>query len=229
MRPSQRRAGGSSPRPWGTHKNKLSFGHLWRFIPTPVGNACWWAAGCARKAVHPHARGERTSLRSMNIPSSGSSPRPWGTLPHPPAIDHQQRFIPTPVGNALEKPTTGGGPTVHPHARGERKPVARWIDPWCGSSPRPWGTPPDNTTERDIDRFIPTPVGNAAAAARPHQLNPVHPHARGERATASYAATPQNGSSPRPWGTQRMQVVDGQVNQFIPTPVGNAGADGMGA
>src|SRR5690606_2761473 len=99
--------------------------------------------------LHPHARGEH----------HGRS-RQWARC---------LRFIPTPVGNtdaiaSLRSLTRASSPrpwgtrerskgthgriALHPHARGEHRPV--------GGAAAP------------LHRFIPTPVGNTSAAATPH-------------------------------------------------------------
>ena len=51
---------GSSPRPWGTRRNRGEKGGSERFIPTSVGNTssiCWFYES---STVHPHVRGEHT-------------------------------------------------------------------------------------------------------------------------------------------------------------------------
>ena len=111
---------GSSPRPWGTQPRGQAIELLRRFIPTPVGNTGRARPVAASRAVHPHARGEhQPGIRSADDelrfiptpvgntrhtsqhgwPTSGSSPRPWGTRRQ--ALHHvgRLRFIPTPVGN----------------------------------------------------------------------------------------------------------------------------------
>ena len=70
---------GSSPRPWGTHRQRHRRAGCQRFIPTPVGNTAQADRRRGRAAVHPHARGEHRR----------ASARRCGT----------RRFIPTPVGN----------------------------------------------------------------------------------------------------------------------------------
>ena len=91
-----------------------------------------------------------------------------------------------------------------------------------GSSPRPWGTRPSEGIAVQLDRFIPTPVGNAASPRAPPPGATVHPHARGEREGKKERVSVNIGSSPRPWGT--LVPVGGKVDvvRFIPTPVGNA-------
>ena len=70
---------GSSPRAWGTdHPRRLAVAQR-RFIPTRVGNRLMRLAPSGRRSVHPHARGEQLAVNSIMPPTSGSSPRAWGT------------------------------------------------------------------------------------------------------------------------------------------------------
>ncbi|CAB1083947.1 hypothetical protein D1AOALGA4SA_11481 [Olavius algarvensis Delta 1 endosymbiont] len=110
--------------------------------------------------VHPHACGEHTLGWCCNDSQSGSSPRLWGTLGRPTGPMLRDRFIPTPVGNTPNTASAMPVPPVHPHACGEHTrqkwpPVAN-----SGSSPRLWGTLVPVRTEKQRERFIPTPVGN---------------------------------------------------------------------
>ena len=233
---------GSSPRPWGTRKAKAIRAGSYRFIPTPVGNACHVSPQTGSASVHPHARGERRMGGDPWARLNGSSPRPWGThfvAPH--SLDHP-RFIPTPVGNAVGAPCAVRTGPVHPHARGERPSSPGTMSAASGSSPRPWGTlrpkhqkgAADGSSPRPWGthcprpwqpaqpRFIPTPVGNAAWSPSGGRGTPVHPHARGERTTESPRVTPPCGSSPRPWGTLVWFHRRVHSQRFIPTPVGNA-------
>ena len=172
----------------------------------------------------------------------GSSPRPWGTPGHRRRGADACRFIPTPVGNTAARPGPAWGSPVHPHARGEhsrhqRGPVLRH-----GSSPRPWGTPAHEWVQHGRCRFIPTPVGNTAAASRASSASsgssprpwgtqapagwdparlPVHPHARGDHVARCGNLHRLRGSSPRPWGTRAPSNPRHHVPRFIPTPVGN--------
>ena len=56
---------GSSPRPWGTPGLGLCNENGNRFIPTPVGNTSRPRTSCGWWTVHPHARGEHTSLNPL--------------------------------------------------------------------------------------------------------------------------------------------------------------------
>ncbi len=178
----ERRAhAGSSPRTWGTLEPCKCVHLRTRFIPTHVGNAREHAADAGRRAVHPHARGERCRRPGGRVMFAGSSPRTWGTRIGSRGMAVKRRFIPTHVGNAH----------------------AGWLMPRVdyGSSPRTWGTLFQSQFGSLHCRFIPTHVGNAAMRRRPSTSRAVHPHARGERGDERQRAIHVHGSSPRTWGT----------------------------
>jgi len=213
---------GSSPRPWGTRRRGRFVVGLGRFIPTPVGNAFRGSPGASAGSVHPHARGERPSARRCGRFCAGSSPRPWGTRVEGLFHIHQHRFIPTPVGNASCSFGIRAWMSVHPHARGERAASLAGVESEAGSSPRPWGTHVEPISGQPVERFIPTPVGNASPVLEDPVTSTVHPHARGERADNASEIVALNGSSPRPWGTLLTKRLLRLLGRFIPTPVGNA-------
>ena len=94
---------GSSPRPWGTQVQALRGRCEQRFIPTPVGNTSAWRRSSGRPSVHPHARGEHIARATQPVHQFGSSPRPWGTRLAQLVASTASWFIPTPVGNTLER------------------------------------------------------------------------------------------------------------------------------
>ncbi len=174
-----------------------------------------------RPSVHPHARGEHANAGYMLRPDAGSSPRAWGThlqfKPNGPLL----RFIPTRVGNTpipVQKP---GRETVHPHARGEHRCGGGKTRFFRGSSPRAWGTLYLNKSRPPLLRFIPTRVGNTNPSAGKTCNKAVHPHARGEHINPAMGAMPEDGSSPRAWGTQCNAKEGKWTLRFIPTRVGN--------
>src|SRR2546425_412416 len=92
---------GSSPHAWGTQACTWPLYWLLRFIPTCVGNT--WTPGTAKlhNSVHPHMRGEHSSLFLCATYTIGSSPHAWGTHPYADGNGYTSRFIPTCVGNTL--------------------------------------------------------------------------------------------------------------------------------
>ncbi len=111
--------------------------------------------------------------------------------------------------------------SVHPHARGEHRLGRRHVFGMDGSSPRPWGTLGRLVLVAGAGRFIPTPVGNTAAAPACRRSPSVHPHARGEHQKLPLQLESRHGSSPRPWGTLKTSHLCRWYRRFIPTPVGN--------
>ena len=196
------RAGGSSPRLWGTHMILTAYVTRWRFIPTAVGNAAWGKTRPEARPVHPHGCGERYILFAQKLIRFGSSPRLWGTHSRNLPPSSQNRFIPTAVGNApTSLPTTA---------------------PPSGSSPRLWGTPSILMIGVWIMRFIPTAVGNAFIGRNVNQPKTVHPHGCGERGRFFSPFVIRIGSSPRLWGTHIGVIHPRSTARFIPTAVGNA-------
>ena len=172
---------GSSPRTWGTLISIESRGVSLRFIPTHVGNAWRCTDRRSQSPVHPHARGERRRCKNEGFDPYGSSPRTWGTQFVVHAGEKFWRFIPTHVGNAPRTQSPRQPESVHPHARGERKPSTFKSHKFNGSSPRTWGTHEMRMRLMQAERFIPTHVGNALFSHSPFFSVAVHPHARGER------------------------------------------------
>ena len=112
-----------------------------RFIPTRVGNTCRAVPTPRWLSVHPHARGEHDDPAEQRGERVGSSPRAWGThdLRRPGA--EPDRFIPTRVGNTIQRSARRAELPVHPHARGEHARPKSATATAVGSSPRAWGTP----------------------------------------------------------------------------------------
>ncbi len=199
-----------------------------RFIPTHVGNAWPGTTSGSSSPVHPHARGERGGLKMASKRRDGSSPRTWGTLFRFGLRWRHDRFIPTHVGNARTPGRRPRATPVHPHARGERARAARRISRILGSSPRTWGTQLFSFCAPQVFRFIPTHVGNARSTTGRRPMSTVHPHARGERRARRRETSPNNGSSPRTWGTLWGDRNADVLVRFIPTHVGNASAPRTG-
>ena len=157
------------------------------------------AAGSA--PVHPHARGEHAVTRS--------------------AICAAARFIPTHVGNTLQRVLFGHLYPVHPHARGEHSIWAATCTTFRGSSPRTWGTHRLGLRSRLGSRFIPTHVGNTLSPGSRSGTGSVHPHARGEHYRALIGVTALS-VHPHARGEHPRQLVCWSCPcRFIPTHVGN--------
>ena len=212
---------GSSPRAWGTPAGAARGPCCERFIPTCVGNTRAYCPlpGCA--AVHPHVRGEHLHALPILPPSTGSSPRAWGTRRLDKNAFRLFRFIPTCVGNTAPYRRVNRANPVHPHVRGEHERGPASAVCANGSSPRAWGTPTDTIAGHGHGRFIPTCVGNTPRAQIKRRIRAVHPHVRGEHTGRAVDRDGVAGSSPRAWGTHRGARGQPRRPRFIPTCVGN--------
>ncbi len=212
---------GSSPRPRGTLVGERDLVEPVRFIPAPAGNTIAAIRSAPVSPVHPRARGEHSRGLPVYVQAHGSSPRPRGTPAQHGRRLQKARFIPAPAGNTNQNSRVWEANEVHPRARGEH--VARWSTspPGFGSSPRPRGTPRDRGLEARRCRFIPAPAGNTRSSRGSRTRWPVHPRARGEHRVRWYSAQALVGSSPRPRGTPKREVVGGGAARFIPAPAGN--------
>ena len=214
---------GSSPRTWGTAAPFRPRKRRSRFIPTYVGNSYSKIGRIPVWPVHPHVRGEQSTMYPLNTTRIGSSPRTWGTDDRVPHGDGVRRFIPTYVGN--------------------RQNCRSWNTLRSGSSPRTWGTGritffahpfvgfiPTYVGNRSVraawscrdERFIPTYVGNRTSAECASAAPAVHPHVCGEQEPPVRAAPNTPGSSPRMWGTEPLHAAALSALRFIPTYVGNS-------
>ena len=159
---SRERAGGSSPRVWGTPSGSTGpLIHI-RFIPTRVGNTSRTSLSAPLRSVHPHACGEHLVASVHAASAIGSSPRVWGTRRRRACCRWSRRFIPTRVGNTRSDAPLRNSLTVHPHACGEHRACRFPAQALRGSSPRVWGTRGINLPQSFEHRFIPTRVGNTA-------------------------------------------------------------------
>ncbi len=152
---------------------------------------------------------------------TSSSPRMWGTPSPSFTLLPRGRFIPTHVGNTSTATTSVRATTVHPHACGEHAIADPGKNSAYGSSPRMWGTQAYRLIPTVIPRFIPTHVGNTVPRKSPSGWRTVHPHACGEHSLPTGARMLPAGSSPRMWGTLRIDLLRIELRRFIPTHVGN--------
>jgi len=150
-------------------------------------------------AVHPHARGDKTSGAPLWTGAVGSPPRAWGQVRRecdcrqrrgsPPrawgqvvarvAGGQPHRFTPTRVGTRVPHPSQCESRPVHPHARGDKLPPIKRTAKGIGSPPRAWGQDLPRTPWR---RF--------------------------------------HGSPPRAWGQGAVPSVSSAIQRFTPTRVG---------
>ena len=213
---------GSSPRTRGTARRVARGRRAGRFIPAHAGNRPR-RGGCGRRgSVHPRARGEQPSWRSIALISTGSSPRTRGTVRHPAWPGARRRFIPAHAGNRATCTCSSAYPPVHPRARGEQLYHLTVTGNVTGSSPRTRGTDGHRGDLRLRNRFIPAHAGNSAARTCPTCAPAVHPRARGEQFSADGSKLSVSGSSPRTRGTVHHTAVPVFAERFIPAHAGNS-------
>ena len=171
---------GSSPPAWGACSRAAGRVSGGRFIPTCVGSIQRPRFGSRAGPVHPHLRGEHSSVVGLINIKSGSSPPAWGALHGKGVFFRGARFIPTCVGSITVQLLRCKSRTVHPHLRGEHPGLTANRSAISGSSPPAWGA---SITQAELDeafRFIPTCVGSIRTGFHFNRRAPVHPHLRGE-------------------------------------------------
>ncbi len=233
---------GSPPRAWGAVEQVREGVHEHRFTPTGVGSSLPSASGPWGSSVHPHGRGEQRLQCPGLCQSVGSPPRAWGAGPRKRERRSAPRFTPTGVGSRVGSALWASQIRVHPHGRGEQ--CQMWAeDPdGRGSPPRAWGagllpfwrgggglgfTPtgvgsrarPAHRGHRR--RFTPTGVGSRSHGSRPRRSSTVHPHGRGEQASALLDCWTVIGSPPRAWGAVNVYAETDGLDRFTPTGVGS--------
>jgi len=160
---------------------------------------------------------------------SGSSPHAWGTHLDDISLSQLVRFIPTCVGNTVQRIAIRCAETVHPHMRGEHHSLSDLADHVVGSSPHAWGTHTLLTNATASDPVHPHMRGEHAGGAADQQASVRFiPTCVGNTATTSLPACPVCGSSPHAWGTHELYGPRWQRKRFIPTCVGNTPSGGGG-
>ena len=125
------------------------------------------------------------------------------------------------MGNTSISLLTACSPSVHPHICGEHSHLVDNIYHRHGSSPHMWGTHSETPFHREVERFIPTYVGNTLWSMVRMFLLTVHPHICGEHKILLIFGFRGNGSSPHMWGTLSHRAPHFDHLRFIPTYVGN--------
>ena len=173
-------------------------------------------------AVHPHGRGDNSSVAATGGNAIGSPPRAWGQLARLGAAPAPLRFTPTGVGTirTLRKfagrltrfTPTGVGTiaaqlrrvvvdSVHPHGRGDNVGFVFWTAWRVGSPPRAWGQFRMSTARRGFGTVHPhgrgDNCGNTLTRADRRWFTPT---GVGTMIIAFRVHTLAPGSPPRAWG-----------------------------
>ena len=150
-----------------------------RFTPTRVGTACRGTGKARCEVVHPHSRGDSVSHVQRGGVAWGSPPLAWGQRRDGCRLPDRCGFTPTRVGTAFAGDRRWGRSPGHPHSRGDSVPAVMRTRAASGSPPLAWGQRELLSLTNLKDRFTPTRVGTAPAAASDSQTIRVHPHSRG--------------------------------------------------
>ena len=92
---------GSSSHAWGPPPSGESITVIHRFILTCVGTTGCFYRRSNNVAVHPHMRGDHSSVSKPNSIDLGSSSHAWGPRRHPARSVATARFILTCVGTTV--------------------------------------------------------------------------------------------------------------------------------
>ena len=190
---------------------------------SPLARGTLWAfqLGTRERAVHPHSRGEHFGGAMLAGSFPGSSPLARGTRRPLRGDKPSHRFIPTRAGNTSGIPCPFYRSAVHPHSRGEHKPIPFPAQRISGSSPLARGTREDGRRRLAGNRFIPTRAGNTSQEVAVMTTATVHPHSRGEHSLRMEHHRPGIGSSPLARGTHLFPGGGRDCGRFIPTRAGN--------
>ena len=150
---------GSPPHAWGQSNPTPYMMAKHRFTPTRVGTMTIVVSICNQRTVHPHTRGDNETYSVDVTGYSGSPPHAWGQSCHRRASTAPSGFTPTRVGTILPQAGEHGAVGVHPHTRGDNRPVLTMRIRVFGSPPHAWGQLWIRLREDGIWRFTPTRVG----------------------------------------------------------------------
>ena len=155
------RAEGSSPRVWGQANG---------------GYTQLWLAG-----DHPHAYGDKKTVKAYTHICLGSSPRVWGQVSFVNCLFKLLRIIPTRMGTRKQSMRKLVCPWDHPHAYGDKGRSTTLLYYLIGSSPRVWGQVTFDFPFMSCIRIIPTRMGTSNKADTRNGKMGDHPHAYGDK------------------------------------------------
>ena len=158
--------------------------------------------------VHPHSRGENSTLTVGRQPEYGSSPLARGKLGGGTLLALLLGFIPTRAGKMLRS-------LLMPRLLRGSSPLAR------GKSARP-------SLPYPVMRFIPTRAGKIQGRSGTRHPGSVHPHSRGENSSVTWSLLSPLGSSPLARGKWLRSGETRTLIGFIPTRAGKMVCRGEG-
>ncbi len=144
---------------WGQVRAQDRFYGTLPIIPTRVGTSYRQTKFFGIARDHPHACGDKSSIRKSARGNLGSSPRVWGQDEVVLTEVKSDGIIPTRVGTSLAFVQKHAVGQDHPHACGDKLHVSEHTSRKRGSSPRVWGQDRALGLGLLIHRIIPTRVG----------------------------------------------------------------------
>ena len=130
---------------------------------------------------HPHACGDKETVKKSGYKNAGSSPRVWGQEVIAAAGLAGAGIIPTRVGTRYRQEDIYQRREDHPHACGDKVNTAGTTLKDQGSSPRVWGQVDKYSYRRRKTGIIPTRVGTRVYHTLPYNYAWDHPHACGDK------------------------------------------------
>ena len=174
----------------------------------------------ARRAVHPHMRGDNGATACRPPEGHGSPPHAWGQYEFREINPSTDRFTPTCVGTIVTRWTRHRDKAVHPHMRGDNALKDLNLEEIDGSPPHAWGQYLLEQEEEPAQRFTPTCVGTIQGRGGQGHAGAVHPHMRGDNGFNHESRYPVTGSPPHAWGQSKTAHKSPYIWRFTPTCVG---------
>ena len=177
-----------------------------RIIPTRVGTRVNATVAKQYDEDHPHACGDKQTVKLHLVFTTGSSPRVWGQDFYWGTGGGFKRIIPTRVGTSLFAERNQKQFEDHPHACGDKVGSQFSMLVIKGSSPRVWGQVCTYWIIIFDERIIPTRVGTSYRNAVKAEQDRDHPHACGDKQDTT-KVTPRREDHPHACGDKRMKTL----------------------
>ena len=192
-----------------------------RIIPADAGSTSCRLPNVLRITDHPRGCGEHEPAFTLNVISSGSSPRMRGALSWLACTICQSRIIPADAGSTPTSRVCDVSIQDHPRGCGEHPTQIdrSWMSE--GSSPRMRGAPGQRRAGRVRRRTIPADAGSTSPCRCRGWRRRDHPRGCGEHITFAYRTSTGLGSSPRMRGAQPMQPQPLLLPRIIPADAGS--------
>ena len=192
-----------------------------RSTPTCVGTTAARIQALGPPAVHPHMRGDNTRSGTRLDGVHGPPPHAWGQQQLDDGQATYVRSTPTCVGTTAATKGSQNCTTVHPHMRGDNFSSPTCIADFIGPPPHAWGQRKCQQHKHCRARSTPTCVGTTRSRTYNVPSSPVHPHMRGDNASAAARFSSVDGPPPHAWGQHRLREMIFSVSSAVAPAVGH--------